>query len=68
MSANKVYKVEVSALVMGTDEHTFHTRLIRAPSAAKAKKYVADGHITVEPLSIEDARTYAELPIEEAPE
>jgi hypothetical protein len=63
MSANKIYKVTIGAK-MG-DQSVLETRLIRGKSAAKVNKFVAADQIAIEPLSVEDARKYAELPIED---
>jgi len=72
MSANKIYKVEVFTFDPKTDHDPLdgnkQIRLVRAKTANRARAFVAESQIFAEPLTIEDARTYAELPIEDVPE
>lgn len=59
----KIYKVEVTVRGAETD-----IRLISAKNAAKATAFVVKDSVKTELLSVADARTYAELEIEEAGE
>lgn len=69
---NKIYKVEVTATENHEDGQPHdivkQVRLISAKTAAKATAFVVKDSVKTELLSVADARTYAELEIEEAGE
>jgi len=69
---SKIFKVEVTAVEHHEEGAPFdqvkQVRLISAKSKAAAIAHVVKDAISCEVLSVKDARTFAELPIEESEE